>query len=42
MSYDSDQMLEEHRAQWDGFMKLTIAATVAVVVTLIMLALFLV
>ena len=42
MSYDSDQMLEESRAQWNRFTKLINLASAAVVVTLILLAIFVV
>ena len=40
MAYDPDQYLEEHRAYWQGFMKLTVVTTVGVVLLLVLMALF--
>ncbi len=37
-----DQMLQEHRRQWAGFVKLMTWSTVAVVVVLVGMAIFLV
>ncbi|MDJ0610664.1 MAG: aa3-type cytochrome c oxidase subunit IV [Kiloniellales bacterium] len=36
-----DQMLKEHQATWDGFTKLILWSTVAIVITLIILGLWL-
>ena len=37
----NDQMLEEHRRQWHGFVKLMGWSLAAVVVTLVLMAIFL-
>jgi hypothetical protein len=42
MTYDPDQLLEQNRAQWHRFTRLTIFCTVAVAITLILMAVFLV
>ncbi len=41
MSYDQDQMLQEHQAVWSGFMKLCTYSVIAIVVLLILMAIFL-
>ena len=41
MSYDPQQYLEEHKAMWGQFMKWTVYSTAAVVIALILMAIFL-
>ena len=41
MAYDPDQMLRENRAFWHIFLKLTVATSAAVLLALILMALFL-
>jgi hypothetical protein len=41
MSYDPQQYLEQHRVMWARFMKMTVYSTAAVVIALILMALFL-
>ena len=36
-----DQMLEQHRRQWNGFVKLMVWSTIGVVVVLVGMAIFL-
>jgi hypothetical protein len=37
----NDQMLEEHRQSWHGFVKLMTYSTVAVIAALVLMAIFL-
>ena len=41
MSYDPQQYLQEHQVMWARFMKWSVYGTVAVVIALILMALFL-
>ncbi|MDP6951466.1 MAG: aa3-type cytochrome c oxidase subunit IV [Alphaproteobacteria bacterium] len=41
MPYNAQQSLEEHQATYKAFMRLTIYSTVAVAITLALMALFL-
>lgn len=41
MSYDPEQYLEDHRVMWGRFMKLTVYSVAGVIVTIVLMALFL-
>ncbi len=42
MSYDPQEYLQEHRVMWGRFMKWTVYGTAAVVISLLLMAAFLV
>jgi hypothetical protein len=41
MAYNAQQSLEDHQVTWKAFVRLTIFSTVAVAITLALMALFL-
>ena len=41
MSYDPEQLLQDHRATWHSFIRLVIWSSGAVIVLLILMAIFL-